>query len=231
MDIVNFIKFELAGWKKSEIIFILILLPLILILSLLANDTKIATVSAIFGLLYTFMAGKGKISCYFFGMIGTLCYSYLAFKNAIWGNLLLYMGYYFPMEIIGIFMWRKNLKKDSKEIIKTFLPAKERILIILAIVFISIIFSFVLKYFGDKFPFLDAFATIISIFGMYLTVKRCIEQWVLWTIANFLSVIIWFEIFMQGGRTFATLLMWLIYLFLGIYFFFKWKKEISNQNV
>ena len=230
MNVVNFIKLEMSGWKKSEVIFVSILLFTIFLISLYMHDTKIATASAIFGLLYTIMAGKGKILCYFFGIIGTLCYSYLAFQNAIWGNFLLQMGYYFPMEIVGIFMWSKNLKKNSGEIIKTFLPAEKRILIFVAIFVISLIFSFVLKNLGDQFPFLDAFVTVISIFGMYLTVKRCIEQWILWTIVNFLSVIIWFEVFAQGGRTFATLLMWLIYLFLGIYFFFKWWQEIYRAD-
>ena len=224
----NFIKCEISNWNRFELIFIFCIIPLTVILSIFAKDSIVATFSALFGMLYTIIAGKGKISCYFFGMIGTLCYSYLSFKNALYGSLLLYLGYYFPMEIIGIFAWRKNLKKENNEIKKTFLSNKDRITLALVIIFTGFLSSFVLKYFNDQFPFLDSFILILSIAGMYLTVKRCIEQWIIWTITNFLSVIMWFVIFANGGRTFATLIMWLVYLFLGIYFFFQWKKELRE---
>ena len=224
----NFIKYEISNWNRFELVFIFCIIPLTVILSILAKDSIVAKFSAVFGMLYTIIAGKGKISCYFFGMIGTLCYSYLSFKNALYGSLLLYLGYYFPMEIIGIFAWQKNLKKENNEIKKTFLSNKDRITLALVIIFTGFLSSFVLKYFNDQFPFLDSFILILSIAGMYLTVKRCIEQWIIWTITNFLSVIMWFVIFANGGRTFATLIMWLVYLFLGIYFFFQWKKELSK---
>ncbi len=231
MNVKQFIKFEFLGWTKLEIIFLFVLIPMVLLVSVLMNDSKIATVSAVFGLMYTIMAGKGKISCYVFGMIGTLCYSFLAWQNAIWGNLILYLAYYFPMEIIGIFAWNKHLEKDTKEIIKTSLNNKERLILGLIIFLFAIIFALILKKFNAQFPFLDSFATVLSIAGMYLTVKRCIEQWIIWTIVNILSVIIWFEIFIQGERTFATLLMWLIYLFLGVYFFIKWKLDMKKQTL
>jgi len=142
----------------------------------------------------------------------------------------LYLGYYFPMEIIGIFAWKKNLKKENNEIKKTTLENNERILLGLLILFTGILSGFVLQYFNDQFPFMDSFILILSIAGMYLTVKRCIEQWIIWTIVNFLSVIMWFVIFANGGKTFATLIMWFVYLFLGIYFFSQWKKELQNQG-
>ena len=226
----QFLKSEISNWNKFELIFIFCIIPLTVVSSILAKDTIVATFSALFGMLYTIIAGKGKISCYFFGMMGTLCYSYLSFKNALYGSLLLYLGYYFPMEIIGIFAWKKNLKKENNEIKKTTLENNERILLGLLILFTGILSGFVLQYFNDKFPFMDSFILILSIAGMYLTVKRCIEQWIIWTIVNFLSVIMWFVIFANGGKTFATLIMWFVYLFLGIYFFSQWKKELQNQG-
>lgn len=67
--------------------------------------------------------------------------------------------------------------------------------------------------------------------AMYLTVKRCIEQWVAWTIVNVTSCIIWTEIVIAGGDTYATALSWLIYSVLGIYFYFRWRKELKEQGI
>lgn len=228
--IKNFILKEISGWSKFEIIFLPCILIFVLASSLYLKDSIIATISAIGGLSYTILAGKGKISCYIIGMIGTLCYSYLSWKNLLFGNLLLYIGYYFPMEIIGIFVWKKHLKKDSQEIKKTYLSKKQRLIIFVILLILSLLTTFFLKYFKDSSPFLDSFTTIFSIAGMYLTVKRCIEQWIIWTIVNICSAIMWLKLFLSGAETFATFLMWAIYIFLGIYFLIKWKTEIDKEN-
>ena len=103
MKIVEFVNKELNGWKKHEIIFLSLVLFFILISSHLVKDTPIAVMSAICGIMYTIIAGKGKISCYFFGLAGSWCYVWLSLTNALWGNMLLYLCYYIPMQILGIF--------------------------------------------------------------------------------------------------------------------------------
>ena len=128
MNIINFIKKEFTGFGKYEKILFPLEIFLIICLSFITGDNKIALVSAICGISYTILAGKGKISCYIIGLTGTMCYAYLAYKNSLYGNLFLYMLFYFPMQIIGIFKWRKHLKKDSQEIIKTKLTKKEALI-------------------------------------------------------------------------------------------------------
>lgn len=229
MKFREFIKSELRGWGKAERIVFPLEILLIIVLSFLINDSKIALVSAICGILYTIFAGKGKISCYAFGLCGTLCYSYLSFVNNLFGNLALYMLYYLPMQIVGIFRWKKHLKKDSGEIIKTKLSVKERLIYLILTIIISLAVSFILKYTGDASPFIDGTTTVFSILGMLLTVKRCIEQWYVWILVNGLSALMWIEAYIQGSNCLATVIMWLTYFILAFYFLAGWRKEIKPQ--
>ena len=128
MNVKEFVKKELSGWTLGERIFIFLTVVAVLLLSLWMKDSKIATIYAIFGFLATYISGKGKISCYFFGIIAVLLYSYLAWKNSLYGSLILYLGYYLPMEFIGLFLWKNHLKKDTQEIEKTFLSDRERVI-------------------------------------------------------------------------------------------------------
>ena len=139
MNITKFIKKELSGWGKIERIIFPMELLLIILVSLYINDNKIALISAICGISYTILAGKGKISCYLFGLTGTLCYAFISFKNALFGNLALYALYYFPMQIYGIFKWKENLKTDTQEIVKTKLSQKQRQIYLLLAILLSII--------------------------------------------------------------------------------------------
>lgn len=227
MELVRYIKKEFESFKTSEIVFFFLIIFFIILVSLYFNDTKIALISAVCGISYTVFAGYGKIYCYFIGIIGTFCYCYLAYKNAFFGNLCLYGLYYLPMEIIGIFQWKKNLKKEKNEIIKTKLNSKQRAVYLIAGIITSLLCSTVLITLGDKKPFIDGFTTVFSIIGQYLTVKRCVEQWYVWFFVNLFSLLMWLFAVLNGAKCSATVLMWGIYLILSVYFLKRWNKELS----
>lgn len=229
--IVEFIKKELTGWKKTEIIGISFIFAIIIINAFVLNDSKIAIISAFCGMMYTIIAGKGKISCYLFGLMGSGFYSYLAFKNGLYGNVALYMGYYIPMQICGIFQWKKHLKKETNEIFKTKLSAKECISVLLVSSVLCAISIFILYYIEDTHPVIDGIVTSLSLAGMYLTVKRSIEQWIVWGAVNLLSLIMWILVIITGVKVYSTALMWFVYLILAVYFYIEWNKELSTKNI
>lgn len=231
MNTLDFIKKELYGWGKWERIFFSIGILIIIIISFVMKDSKVALVSAVCGISYSILAGKGKISCYLFGLCGTFCYSYISFKNALYGNLALYVLYYFPMQVLGIFKWKKHLKKDVQEIVKTKLSNKERSVYLIFAVILSLITYFILKYLGDLNPLIDSITSVFSVIGLILTVKRCIEQWYVWFIVNALSTVMWVEAYLNGSNCFATILMWAVYLVLSVYFLYTWNKEIKNSDI
>ena len=229
MKVLELIKEEFRNFGKYEKFLFPLVIISIIVISIIIGDNKIALVSAVCGISYTILAGKGKISCYFIGMIGTFCYSYLSFVNGFFGNLALYMLYYFPMEIIGIYKWKKHLKKEVREVIKTRLSNKERIIYFSIALILSLVVSFVLKVMGDSKPFLDGTATVFSVIGQFLTVKRCIEQWYVWFFVNLISLIMWIYAYLNGSNCLATILMWSVYLILSIYFLQAWKKELIQN--
>jgi len=231
MSVLNFVKAELKGWGNLERIFFPFVILLIISASFLMNDSKIALLSAICGIIYTILSGKGRVLCYFFGIAATLCYAFISFNAAFYGNFILNMFYYLPMEIAGIFNWKKHLKKDSVEIVKTQLEPKSRIGFLTAGILLTAILTFIFAKTGGKEPFFDAFTTIFSILGMILTVKRCLEQWVVWMAVNAFSAIMWLENYLQGGNCFVMVLKWSVYFGLAIYFWRSWKKELIAEKI
>ncbi len=230
MKIVEFIQGELKGWGKTERFIFPPVILLILIISIYMKDEPAALISAICGIIATVTAGKGKISCYMFGMICNICYSYISFKNHFWGNLCLNMLYYFPMQFVGIAKWKDHIQKETQTVYKTSLGKTERIIYSLTAILLCIIGYFVLLKIHDSNPAIDSVTTILSVIAFILTVKRCIEQWYLWTIINALCVIMWIGAYINGSHCFATILMWSTYFILGLYFLHNWKKEIKNNH-
>ena len=194
------------------------------------KDNYIAILSAFFGITYTFLAGKGNPICYFFGLSGSGFYSYLAFHNALWGNLFLYLLYYIPMQIAGFFKWRQHLKKRKNEIVKISLSKTEKIYIFFITVLLTLMMILILFITKDKHPIIDGITTVFSVTGMYLTVRRALEQWIVWMIVNGLSAIMWGLIVIKGEKVYSTVIMWSVYFILAIYFYISWKNEISNNQ-
>lgn len=215
------------SWKSSEQIGLASIILFIIIHAIVRDDSVIALISALCGITYTFLAGKGLPKCYLFGITGSGFYSFLAFQNTLWGNLLLYLCYYMPMQILGYFRWNKNLQESKKEIVKIKLPKKEFLLLILTLLCISTGVYYILLYFKDTNPILDSITTVFSIGGMYLTVRRAIEQWIFWMIVNTLSLAMWVKVAINGARVYSTIAMWAVYLILAIYFYREWKKELT----
>lgn len=230
MKIINTIKREYLSLGKYERIFFPLVIILITVISFMTKDNKIALISSVCGISYTILAGKGRIYCYFIGILGTLCYSYLSYKNAFYGNFMLYFFYYLPMEITGIVKWKKHLKNNSSEIIKTRLSKSERIIYSIATLTATVVFSVFLVYLNDKNPYIDSIVTVFSVTGMLLTVKRCIEQWYIWMAVNLLTLIMWFNAWLNGSNAFVFIFMWLTYFILSFYFLHEWKKEIKKSQ-
>jgi len=220
------ISIKLENWKASEYAGLTIIYLILILNTCLFQDNPIAVLSAFFGITYTMFAGKGNPKCYIFGLAGSVLYSWLALKNALWGNLCLYFMYYIPMQIIGFYKWNQHLKENKEEIIKSSLTKNERIIITFSTFVLSLICIYVLCVTGDKSPVMDGITTILSITGMYLTVKRALEQWVVWIVVNGITALMWINIIMSGEKVYSTVVMWTVYFILAIYFYREWKREV-----
>ncbi|MBQ3641065.1 nicotinamide mononucleotide transporter [bacterium] len=227
MKVIDFIKAEIYSLTKFERILFPSSILFILLISLYKGDSKLALISAICGISYTILAGKGKIYCYFIGLAGSLCYSYLAFKNTFYAQVLLYSCYFIPMQILGIFVWKKHLKEKTLEIKKTCLNNKQRFILTSLLTAVTIITAVILKAVGDLNPYMDSFASVFSVAGQYLTLKRCIEQWYIWFFVNLITLIMWIQAYYRGSDTIALIIMWSVYLILAVYFLIRWKKELK----
>lgn len=221
-----FIKNELHGWTPFETFWLILSVAVITALSFYWGDSPVAVISSVAGVMYSICAGKGKLCAYFFGVINCVLYALIAFKATFYGETMLNIIYYLPMQFVGFYVWQKNMNPQTHEVKKNHLSSKNRIFLLVAIAVSTVLYGFLLQRLGDKMPFVDSFTTVSSVFAMIITVKMCSEQWWIWFAVNLLSVFMWWKDFSGGSDNIATLLMWIIYLFTSVFMLIKWEKEI-----
>lgn len=220
---------ELRNWKAAELVFMgAVLAAIVVITCVTGGDTPIGILSAATGVMYTLLAGKGKSSCYLFGAVNSFLYGLISLESRVFGDMILNWGYYLPMQFVGLFFWMRNSDPEKGEVRKRVLSNSKRGLFLFCILIAWCAGAFVLGFFNARAPWIDSATTVLSVGAMILSVMRCFEQWICWTLVNSLSIVLWCQVFKESGNSIATLLMWVIFLVCGLYFAYCWHKEAAG---
>ena len=226
----RFLKHELSGWKAWEIIWLAAACTVITALSVHWGDDTLGITMALTGVLCVILTGKGKMSCYLFGLVNTVLYAWIAFGAKYYGEVMLNACYYVPMQFVGWFMWKKHMDGKTKEVEKTRLTVSRQILLLVLSAVSICGYGLVLKRLGGNLPFIDSMSPCLSVLAMLLSVRRLMEQWIVWIVVDVVTVFMWFADYQKGGTDIATLLMWCIYLLNAMFMFVKWFRE-SGEHV
>lgn len=221
----HFIKEELSGWKKSEVLWLLLACTIITCLSIYWDGSLIGIISSTTGVACVVCTGKGKLSAYVFGLINAVLYGIIALKANYYGDAMLNLGYYSIMQFIGFFTWKKHMNSETHEVEKRRMTNRGKVILLCIITLSTFIYGIVLKKLGGNLPYIDAFTTATSVIAMIVSIRMYMEQWIMWICINLASVTMWSYAFYNGNDSVSTLLMWIVYLVNSIISYSKWNKE------
>lgn len=227
----RYFKSEFTGWNGIEIAWLLLASGVILALSLYWKDTLMGIFSALTGVWCVILTGKGKRSSFIFGTINVMLYAYIAFNAKYYGEVMLNLIYYFPMNFVGWMAWKKHMNAETGEVVKKRLPVKKGLILYGCTAVAILVYGFLLKRLGGRLPFTDSMSTVISVVAQILSVWRLAEQWILWIVVDVVTVIMWSVNFARGGESIATLLMWSVYLLNAVFMLIRWNREVKKNAV
>lgn len=227
----KYISSELTGWQPLEAAWLILATAVILGLSLYWKDTLLSLTAAVTGAWCVILTGKGKRSSFIFGLVNTVCYALVALEAKYYGEVMLNALYYLPMNFVGWFAWKKHMNDETGEVIKERLNLKQSVVIYVLTGAAIWGYGLILKKLGGNLAFIDSMSTVISVVAQILSIKRLMEQWVLWIVVDVVTVIMWAVHFAQGGETIATLAMWSVYLINAVIMFIRWNKEAKKDGV
>ncbi len=217
---------ELNSFEKG-----LIALQIILNIIIFVIDGKIDYLGFLTGLTGVFcvvLGAKGHISTFYFGAVNILLYVFISVKSRFWGESMLNGLYYFPMQFVGYYYWKKKTYKDPEHrgtIHTRFMSKTWRIRLFVGSITTIIAYYNVLVWLKGSAPGLDATVSILSLIAMYLSVKRYTEQWVVWIVVNSITISLWvFALWNHKPHALLMIIMWSIFLINSFYGYFNWKK-------
>lgn len=209
----------------------------------------ISPASAIAGIFCVVLCAKGKISTFTWGVINTLTYGYIAFKGGVYGDMIINLLYFLPLQFVGFKVWKTKMSGDT---VKSSFLKHPIITAIGALVFwlgFSILLDKVDGFFtgamkkssafytlmpGKLGVFLDSFTEVGQFFGQYLLTIAKVEQWIFWFLINLVSIFMWVCIIIGDPTSLPyavpTLVMWCAYTCNCIYAWGLWTKGAKETK-
>jgi nicotinamide mononucleotide transporter len=130
------------------------------------------------------------------------------------------------MSILGWYLWTRK-KNGATEFPISVMNRKDYL--ISSIIFAgTLLFVALVYYFFDKFThwtaYVDTLTTALFFVGMWLMAKRKIENWLLWIVADIISVPLYF----YKGLTFSSI-QFLLFTIIAILGYIEWRKFLQKQ--
>lgn len=181
--------------------------------------------AVVFGIISVLFARKNNILVYPTGLISTLIFIYILYNFKLYGEFIINI-YYSAMSIIGWYLWsRKNNGQEEFPI--SIMNSKEYkisgLIFTATLLFIALVYHFFDK-FTDLTAYVDAFTTALFFVGMWLMAKRKIENWIVWIIADIISVPLYFF----KGLTVSSL-QFIVFTIIAVLGYIEWKIFLQKK--
>ncbi|MCM3702360.1 nicotinamide riboside transporter PnuC [Paenibacillus macerans] len=222
-------KKGLGGWSLFEMTWLVLFTGIAIGLTLLMKDSLFGFTVFITGVLCVVFAAKGNLMTYGFGMYNTFGYAYLAYVNGLFGEVMLNLLFFVPMNVIGFLMWRNH--RHGGKLTMRQMDVRGLLLVAGACVLGSVLLGFGLSYIpGQNSPYIDAITTVLSVVATMLMVKRFKEQWLVYIVLNMFTVLLWAIRTLEGSPDGVLMIvMWSAYLINAIYGYYNWNKGAKES--
>lgn len=214
-----------GGWNLFELAWLVLFTSIAVGFTVITKDSLFGFTVFITGVLCVVLAAKGNLMSYVFGMYNTFGYAYLSYINGLFGEVMLNLLFFVPMNVIGFYMWKNNRQEDGK---LTMRQMEIRGLLFVGAVCVigCLLLGFGLSFIpGQNSPYIDATTTVLSIVATFLMVRRFKEQWLVYIVLNLFTVLLWVIRMLEGsGEGLLMIVMWSAYLVNAVYGYYIWNK-------
>jgi nicotinamide mononucleotide transporter len=158
--------------------------------------------SAFTNVLNVVLVIHGKMSSFFWGILGAILYGTYAFAYGYAGDAQLSVFFFLPMQFFGIYIWSKELDNQSTTRVKSLKLSGWFFTLLLSLILVILfyyeipLFSKLLTQsylFESRFVphVLDAITNGLSVIGQFLVITCYWEQYIIWTFVNIMLIVMY----------------------------------------
>ena len=219
----RFSRFEIALWTFS----MLLITISFLIFDRVNYHTLIASLIGITALIF---CAKGNPIGQVLIIIFSLFYGFISFSFAYYGEMITYLGMSMPMAIFALISWLRNPYKGNRAEVKiNSISLPEQIFMWILTAIVTVIFYFILKYFGTASLIPSTFSVATSFLAVYLTFRRSPYFALAYATNDVVLIVLWTLVSISDIRYVSVVVCFIAFLFNDIYSFINWQRMKKKQ--
>ena len=194
------------------------------ILSALALLPMWEVIAMTLGIAYIILIAKESLWGWVFGFFSTLIYTILFWEGALVSSSFLNF-YYMIMAGYGYYSWNK-VEEDKKLSITTYLISKNIKIIVTGVILTIIMGYLSTTYSNAQHAYMDAFVMVFSIIATWLLTQKILENWLYWLVIDMVAIVLYWK-----SGYLVTVLLFGIYIVLGVFGFIAWRREFKENSL
>ena len=227
------IKKIFGQWHIAELTLYILGLILICVTSIIFKASLLSAITGLFGLSCVMFTAKGKVLGIFltWGMI--VCYSILSFKNKYYGEVFINIFMMFPMTIVSLVAWLKNLGKDY--VVKVNSITKKEVAIVSTVAIVAFVaFYFILRALNTSQLVFSTISIVTSVLATYFQSRRSKYGFLSFLFNDAVLCVLWLLATLKDIKNVSMLTAVVLYVICDIYGFISWglmqKKQKKDEN-
>lgn len=219
-----FSGFEIALWAFS--IFLITLAFFIF-----DGEGYFSFVASLIGVTSLIFYAKGNLVGHVIGILFCILYAIISYSYSYYGELITFVLMNLPMSISALVSWSKNPYKDGKIEVKiSEVSKKEALIMVIPTILITVIFYFVLKFFGTANLLPSTISVATSFAAVYLSYRRSPYYAIGYAANDIVLALLWMLASLEDRRYISVLVCFIAFFFNDIYGFVNWKRMKKRQD-
>lgn len=188
-------------------------------------------VASLIGVTSLIFNAKGNPFGQLLMVIFSILYGIISFRFSYYGEMVTYLGMTAPMAVFALISWLRNPYNGKRsEVAVNRLTKKERVLITVLTIFVTIVFYFILAAFRTANLLPSTLSVTTSFIAVYLTFRRSPFFAIAYAANDMVLIVLWILAAWANSSYFSVIICFVVFLVNDMYGFINWIKMRKRQE-
>lgn len=218
-----FSKFECFLWCFSVLLIMVFFV-------LFDRNNYISLLASLIGVTSLIFCAKGNPFGQVLMIIFSILYGVISYTFSYFGEMITYLGMTAPMAIFSLVSWLKNPYKGKKSQVEVNRISKlEFCFSLILTIIVTIIFYFILKFFGTANLLPSTISVTTSFLAAYLTFRRSPYFALVYALNDIVLIVLWIMAALTDLSYLSVIVCFIVFFINDMYGFFSWKLMQKRQ--
>lgn len=204
---------------------------ILLAFALFDRGSYLTLAASLIGATSLIFCAKGNPAGQVLIILFSLIYGVISFSFAYYGEMITYLGMTAPMAVVSLVAWLRNpFQGNHSEVEVNQLPRREIPFMLVLTAAVTVIFYFLLRYFGTANLLPSTLSVTTSFLAVYLTFRRSAFFPLAYAANDLVLIVLWTLAAVEDFSYLSMVICFVMFLVNDGYGFFNWSRMQKRQR-